>query len=304
MDKRLKRIFTVPDAFIAKLDPIQRKVFDDLFKRLNKLEVVDGNIVKSKKNFRIIDQLTTEIHDFLLSTDYTKDVKTFVAEFDTQKQLNDSYYKSKFNSEFSTVLADVQVSNIKKAVVEALITDSVKSGFLTPLESVLQTAVSTGSGFTETIQYIRNFVEGNEDVDGAILKYTKQLAHDSFANADRGYNSAIADELDLDWFLWAGGEIATSRCFCIERHGKYYHYKEIEAWGRGEDIGECKVDNGWAGMNRATNEKTIFNYAGGYGCMHTVAGVSVFDVPKEDIERNLANGNYSPTPVEAEFFGL
>jgi len=137
VDKRLKRIFTVPDAFIAKLDPIQRKVFDDLFKRLNKLEVVDGNIVKSKKNFRIIDQLTTEIHDFLLSTDYTKEVKTFVAEFDTQKGLNESYYQSKFNSEFSTILADVQVSNIKKAVVEALITDSVKSGFLTPLESVL-----------------------------------------------------------------------------------------------------------------------------------------------------------------------
>lgn len=302
MDKRLKRIFTVPDEFISKLDPIQRQVFDDLFKRLSKLEVVDGNIVKSKKNFRIIDQLTNEIHDFLLSTSYPREIKTFVAEFDAQKSLNDSYYKSTFNSDFSTVLADVQVANIKKSVVEALITDSVKSGFLTPLESTLQTAVSTGSGFTETIQYIRNFVEGNEDADGAILKYSKQLAHDSFANADRGYNSAIADELDLDWFLWAGGEIDTTRCFCQERHGKYYHYKEIEAWGSGEDVGECGYP--WAGMNRATNEKTIFNYAGGYGCMHTVAGVSVFDVPKEDIERNIANGNYSPTPVEAEYFGL
>lgn len=266
------------------------------------LNQVNGMIVPSIDNLKVIDSIREFIHDELIKSDYTNAVRDYAKEFDKQAGLNKSYYTKEFNSDFSTVVADAAVKQTKKAVVQALITDSVSAGFLTPLENTLNVAVQSGASFSETLQSIRDFVEGNSDVDGAILKYSKQLAHDSFANADRAYNSAVSDELGLEWFLWAGGEIATSRCFCIERHGKYYHYKEIEAWGAGDNVGDCGYP--WAGMNRATNAQTIFNYAGGYGCLHTVAGVSIFSVPKEDVMRNVENGNYSLSPVEAEFFGV
>jgi len=299
---RLQRLIKVPDAFIERLSPIQEQIFKKLLAKLAALKQVNGMIVPSLENLKVIDSIREFIHDELIKSDYSSAVRDYAKEFDKQAGLNAAYYTKQFNSEFSTVLADAAVKQTKKAVVQALITDSVQVNFLTPLENTLSVAVQSGAGFSDTISAIRDFVEGNSDVDGAILKYSKQIAHDAFANADRAYNSAVSDELEVEWFLWAGGQIDTSRCFCIERHGKYYHYKEIEAWGRGEDVGECGFP--WAGMNRATDAQTIFNYAGGYGCLHTVAGVSIFSVPKEDVMRNVDNGNYQLSPVEAEFFGV
>jgi len=303
--KRLNRLISVPDAFIEKLSPIQRAIFEKLLDKLTGLKTVDGFIDRTLGNQKIVDEVREFVHKELLKTDYSKSVKDFADEFTKQSALTSQFYTAEFGAGFSTALADASVKQIKKSVVQALITDSVQSGFLTPLESTLSVAVNSGSSFVETIKAIRELVEGNDKVDGRIVAYSKQLAHDSFANSDRAYNSAIADELGIEWFLWAGGEIATSRCFCIERHGKYYHYKEIEAWGRGEDIGDCNIGGGeWAGRNRSTDEKTIFTYGGGYGCLHTVAGVSVFSVPKEDFLRNIENGNHEPTKTESEFFGL
>jgi len=265
---------------------------------------VDGFVVPTSVSDNFVSELSDFLHNELLDSSYTDSVKSFVSEFDKQKDLTQKYYSSEFNTDAVSAIGDRAVKAIKSEVVESLITDSVKTDFLKPLEGLLNNAINSGSGFNETLKNIRDFVEGNEDVDGAILKYSKQLAHDSFANSDRAYNSAVADELDIEWFLWAGGEIATTRCFCEKRHGKYYHYKEIEAWGRQEDLGDCRTDNGWAGMNRGTDEKTIFTYGGGYGCLHTVAGVSLFSVPKEDVQRNIDNGNFEPTEVELRLLGL
>lgn len=302
---RLQRLIKVPDAFIERLSPIQEQIFKKLLAKLAALKQVNGMIVPSLENLKVIDSIREFIHDELIKSDYSSAVRDYAKEFDKQAGLNAAYYTKQFNSEFSTVLADAAVKQTKKAVVQALITDSVQVNFLTPLENTLSVAVQSGAGFSDTISAIRDFVEGNSDVDGAILKYSKQIAHDAFANADRAYNSAVSDELEVEWFLWAGGQIDTSRCFCIERHGKYYHYKEIEAWGRGENIGACETNSGeWAGRNRSTNEQTIFTYAGGYGCLHTVAGVSIFSVPKEDVLRNVQNGNYRPTQTESDFFGF
>lgn len=305
MDKRIKRLQSVPDEFLKRLDPIQREVFKALLKKLGSLETKNGVIVSSVQNMEIVDSIREFLHQELLSTNYPKAIKDFADEFTAQSKLSKDYFDSAFNVEFSTQVADQAVKQIKTSVVRSLVTDSVQTNFLTPLENTLMVAVNSGASFAETVSSIRDFIEGNDEVDGRIVQYSKQIAHDSFANSDRAYNSAISDELGIEWFLWAGGEVAGSRCFCIERHGKYYHYKEIEAWGRGENIGACETNSGeWAGRNRSTNEQTIFTYAGGYGCLHTVAGVSIFSVPKEDVLRNVQNGNYRPTQTESDFFGF
>lgn len=304
MANRINRLITIPDEFVNKLPSVQRKMFLKIVEKMNAVKVVDGFIVPTSVSDNFVSELSDFLHNELLDSSYTDSVKSFVSEFDKQKDLTQKYYSSEFNTDAVSAIGDRAVKAIKAEVVESLITDSVKTDFLKPLEGLLNNAINSGSGFNETLKNIRDFVEGNEDVDGAILKYSKQLAHDSFANSDRAYNSAVADELDIEWFLWAGGEIATTRCFCLQRHGKYYHYKEIEAWGRQEDLGDCRTDNGWAGMNRGTDEKTIFTYGGGYGCLHTVAGVSLFSVPKEDVQRNIDNGNFEPTEVELRLLGL
>lgn len=296
LKRKLKRLQAVPDTFLGRLKAIQREQFTLVVSKLKRLDLVSNSIAASRKNFLLIDTLREDLYHELLRSEYVDVVKDFATEFDKQKALNEDYYDT------TSVNGDASVSAIKRQTVEALITDSVKSNYLTPLESVLNNAVSSNAGFDETLKIIQLFIEGSDEVDGSIQRYSKQIAHDSFANSDRAYSNIVSDELGFEFYLYAGTEVPTTRCFCDERHGKFYHWKEIAAWGRGDNVGDCGFP--WQGMNRATNEDTIFNYAGGYNCLHTIAGVSIFDTPADVVRRNVENGNYEPSEYESKVFNL
>lgn len=301
LKKKNRRLVVVPGEFLKNIVRVQGSVTDYITALIAKLHMNGDAFLADEKNNALIDELRVKVKEYLMNGDYIKSVTEFSKEFDTQKNLNNDYYAIVSEKTFSTALGDSIVQGIKRRTVRSLISDSLNKGFLDPIESVLYTAVGAGAGYLETVTSIQNFIKGNDEIDGAILRYAKQLAGDAFANADRGYSKVIVDDLGIDWFNWSGDIIASSRCFCIERHGKYYHRNEIMAWGRGENVGDCGYP--WDGMNRDTNENTIFNYAGGYGpCLHSIMGVSIFDVPKEDVLRNVENGNHEASDFEKEFF--
>jgi hypothetical protein len=299
--KKNKRLRKIPTEFIKKLDAIQRNQYFILNSIMKDAALSGGNLIPSKANFMLIEKIREALKEDLLTGDYKEAVKIFSGEFSKQMESNDSYF-SKISDDYNGVAGEQAVKIIQRQTVENLIQDTITKDFLNPVEGVLSSAVSSGAGFTETLKSLNEFIEGNEDEAGGIKRWAKQLAHDSFANADRAYGNSVSDELELEFYLYAGDEIQTTRCFCLERYGKFYHWKEIAEWGRGENVGNCGFP--WAGMNRDTNEDTIFNYAGGYGCLHTIAGVSIFDVPEDVVRRNVENGNYEPSKYEAEVFNL
>lgn len=177
------------------------------------------------------------------------------------------------------------IDSAKKNVVDALVDEN---NFIKPIQDILTAAVVNGSNISDTIDSISEFVEGDpsSDSEGKILKYVKQITNDSFAVADRSYTSLVSDELGNEWYYYAGSEVAHTRCFCKERVGKYFHYKEIESWGDGENLGKCNIGDGtWAGEFLGTNKSTIFSYLGGYNCMHSLIPVSDVVVPESDLTR-------------------
>lgn len=303
LNEKNQRLKSVPDKLIKKLKDVQAGSYNLIIAGL-KLETVGDFIKSSEENFLAVDELQDRLKNYLLTGDYKEAVAEYAGEFEAQKTFNKDYFDSilEEGEKYSLEVADNIVSRIKKHTVNALLQDSLRKDFLTPLQSVLDKAVAAEASFKETVSFIRTFVEGNEEIDGGILRYAKQLAHDNFANADRAYSNAIADDLEGEWFVWSGEAIESTRCFCYERKNKYFHYKEIEAWGRGENVGKCGFP--WAGMNRDTNEKTIFIYGGGHGCLDSLMMSSIFDVPPEDVKRNVDNGNYEPSEYEREFFNL
>ncbi|MCA1763880.1 MAG: hypothetical protein LC664_12935, partial [Flavobacteriales bacterium] len=88
--------------------------------------------------------------------------------------------------------------------------------------------------------------------------------------------------------------IQDSREFCIKRVDKFYHVEEAKDW--------VKLD--WAGKFRNTNESNILQVLGGYRCQHVPVFRSLRSVPRIDIERNIANGNFVLTEVERSLLNL
>lgn len=106
----------------------------------------------------------------------------------------------------------------------------------------------------------------------------------------RAQTAAAAEEAGVEFFLFQGRPIPTTRPWCREREGHVFHIEEIRQWGR-----EAASGNGWEGMVEGTNEQTIFTYLGGwYGerhtCRHLLLPQPRHRVPEADLERMRKKG--------------
>lgn len=304
IEEKNERLNSVPDEFLSKIERVQKKIFTELLAIIDPLERKGGLLVADSKNLNRITDMIEELRGVLATSEYPEIVTSFVDEFGTQKFLNDEYFKKAFTDFKSSSFADAVLKKSQDDAIQAFLGSPIDKEFLLPIESLLTDAVGSAGSWKDTVQNIRAFTEGEGDYDGKLLRYSKQIAHDRFAISDRSYQNAVNDELKTEWYLYSGSTIETSRCFCVERHQKYYHWKEIRDWGEGKDLGECEYNGLWQGAFASTNGTNIFLYAGGANCRHNLLGVSIFDVPPEVIERNIENGNYEPDAAEREALGL
>lgn len=283
LKQKSKRLEEIPLELQSVVIKQQKAVLDGIISLLNDLDVKYGNIVISKENLKTIQVISDELKKVYLNDDYLKAVKEFAKEFDKQAVLNDKIFKETLGEVEAPVASQAYLETAKRGAVTALVDTN---AFIKPIQSLLENAVVNGASLQDTIASIRTFTSGNDLVDSKVLVYVKQITNDAFAIADRSYSSILSDFLDNDWFYYAGGEIQTTRCFCDKRVGNYYHYLEIESWGKGENLGECNIGGGkWAGQMAGTNESTIYSYLGGYNCMHSLIPVSESIVPDSDKNR-------------------
>lgn len=293
--KKVERLETVPDNLAISVKKAQKDIYNEILDLLGKLERKEGMITMSKSNLLLIDEITLKTRKVVLGSDYVDSVQSFVNEFDSQAKINDSFFKKMDVTITEEALTNQMVISAKKNSAELLLGTPMDAQFLQPIKTLLDDAVSSGASWSKTVANIQTFVIGNEEVDGRLLRYSKQIASDSFATADRAYTNVVADDAGFEWYLYTGGIIQDTREFCAQRNNNYYHYKEVEKWG---------TLNDWSGRMPNTDSQTIFITCGGFNCKHSLIPTSVFAVPIADVKRNISNGNYNPSEEVAKELGL
>jgi len=302
LKRKAARLSRIPEELYTNIERIQRDIYQDLLGMLADLSrTAEGKIRPTVANFRLAEKINRSLSKILGSGDYLSAVASFAAEFDKQKDLADQYFQKAFPAFEASKIADQVFLQSKRNAVELLTGATPKTGFLQAINTEIDKAISSGASIKDTVATIRRIAIGGEGpagaapISGKLLQYAKQVASDAISVADRSYTFAIAEDLEAEWFLYAGDELPSSREFCIERHGNYYHKKEIEAW--------AALD--WAGkMKDSTNEQTIFVNAGGWNCQHSIMPVTIDTVPREVIMRNIASGNFVPSEFERAELGL
>ncbi len=201
MSDKISRLTSVPDEFLSKIPKSEKQVYDKVVELLSRLEIKNGAYSISDKNLKIAAQISSELKQVLLSSDYTKHTTEFIREFDKQAVISDKLFKKSFPAFTPSDLGKSIVNISKRNAIDLLLNRASDSDFIAPLTQTIEQSVINGAGYQETLQSIRDFIEGTPDVDGALLKYSKTYAHDSFAIADRSYTSVAADELDVGMVL-------------------------------------------------------------------------------------------------------
>lgn len=277
------RLSAIPLTLQTTVEKQQSQVLNDILAKLSRLATINGQFKIEASNIRLVSEITDELKGVFLNADYLKAVTEFASEFEIQANLNSDLIQKGFKDVTNPVASELYIQQAKKNAIETLSDSRMLS---TPVQKILENSVINGATINDTIDSLRNFVEGEGDAEGKILKYVKGISNDSFAIADRSYTSIVSESLGNDWFYYNGSEVDHTRCFCHKRVGNYYHYKEIESWGNGENLGECDLGDGtWAGEIQGTDSATIYSYLGGYGCLHSLIPVSEAVVPESDMER-------------------
>ncbi len=285
---KVNRLEDVPRAYVKEMGSTQRFIYQNILDSLEKLtRDSNGLIKKTQKNLIIIEEIIEDLEIVFSRSDYLRITKEFIKEFDIQVGITNDFFTKSFDnfddSSFSKKALDIAKKNAYSLMAG---TPTITKNLYEPVRELLTNAVTTGDAYTKTVKAIRQSIQGgtinNKALEGKLSKYAKQMAYDTFAVADRNYTQQVAEDIGVEWYRYTGGLVEDSRPFCISRDGKYFHKKEVEAWGN------LKA---WDGKIPSTDSVTIFSYCGGYNCDHSLLPTSEAVVPKEVIERNIANGN-------------
>jgi len=105
---------------------------------------------------------------------------------------------------------------------------------------VLQSIVSKrkASAFQSGLS---DLIVGNKDTEGALQRYWRQYAFDTYNQVHEVASKTAADGLGLKYFIYQGSVIENTRQFCRKRAGKVFSTDETKTWKDDPDLIEKKT---------------------------------------------------------------
>lgn len=118
--------------------------------------------------------------------------------------------------------------------------------------------ISAGVSMADVRGTAEAFIKGTPQKLGVVDNFNlyENRIQDTFAEYDRRMSNQYATSFDLNYFIYQGGEIKTTRQFCEERNAGVFTREQGESWNELE----------WEGKNTEINN--VLLTAGGYNCRH------------------------------------
>jgi hypothetical protein len=254
----------------------QEDAFGKVVVVLKKLQTdKDGYILQNAENRALIREANRVFAKVIEGGQYVNGLQNFTVTFAVIDDLNDAYFKTfdrfHINRQFMKSLQKEAIREIEAT----LLNEGLESQIKLPLSQILNRNVNSGGSFSGMLEQVKDYIKGNTEVDGRLLRHVRTITKDVLFNYSRTYQQAVSSDLGLEFYQYVGGIIDTTRAFCKERAGHFFHHKEIEEWANDE----------WSGKRSDTTKSSIFLYAGGHGCLHQIIPVSIVVVPQEVIDR-------------------
>jgi hypothetical protein len=259
------------------IEHFQKSVYNSLLRILKELELDnEGYIKQTNINRRVLYDAENFIYESLPGKELTTIVTQALNVIPQIDALNAEYFTgvSKSFSPNRAFIKSLQSQTIR-SIESNLLQDGLTASIRTPLVNILYQNVNSGGQFSGFLQQVRDFIQGNEQVEGRVYSYSRTFLSDALFDYSRAYQQSMTADLGFEWYSYNGGVMDKTRPFCEERVGNFYHQKEVEKW----------ADLEWKGQRAGTTKSSIFVYCGGYNCRHSLIPVSETIVPIEDIER-------------------
>ncbi len=276
--KIVNEIQSYVDDFATNIEPIQKKLYDRVSGLLSQLTLdADGNIKRTQANVNIISDVKTELNSVVNNKAYQKNVAGLKSALTDVNDLQENYFTTIDPATVKPPVIDSIVDHSFDTAVSDLTAAGLKSTVVDAAADIVSTGITEGTSFGDMNTQLREFMIGNEEKEGKLLSYSKQIVSDTMHTASRNYNSIMTDKLGLKWFRYVGALVADSRPWCIAlEHKEWIHESELPAICNGNINGQ-KVSK--QGLMPDTNKENVVSRCGGYNCAHHMVPVPAELVP-------------------------
>lgn len=197
------------------------------------------------------------------------------------------YYEKQFNKINKNTLGYFNLYEPNEATNERILNrgGTVTGGFLDELfdnnqisrslQNTIRNAILSEQNRTDVKKLLTEQIKGKADKLGILQNYHYENGLNEFQAYSRSLDEQFSKALKLNYAIYAGGEIQTTRVFCDERNGNVYNREEILSWNNLE----------WQGKKPDNN---ILIDLGGYNCRHDLDWISyeLAQILNPDIEKS------------------
>jgi hypothetical protein len=270
---------------------MQTSLFNELLdKTLSNLQTENGIILNTPKNIRLLTQVDAVLND-MSKNKYPSLISTLQTGFTKLNAINDGYFIGMMGATAMTQKA----TDYAKVVMRARIGiteggEMIKDGWMASLiqdktvlkgvKNIVFKAVVSQSKFSDTLNNLKDYIQGTPESGGSYEKYMKNSLYDVFQQHDAAYSQSIATTLELKYFLYEGGLVKDSRDFCREHNGHVYNIDDAETWPTWVPADSIHISD-----FKQKDEYSIPSYLGypdynplidrgGYNCRHFLSYIS------------------------------
>ncbi len=283
---------------------LQSKLFSDILSELiPELDVKDGMIQDTAKNYRLIQVLDSTYKQFQLASNPIV-LSQIVKNTGKIASMSEKYFQvtlagnlpARFEKiiEKSKKLIDLKIGLTGDKVFRGGWLDSYFTNNTVGLElkDMTSKAVTSGMKMKDYIKGLKEKITGSENYTGALEKQFNAYTYDLYQQYDAAYNLMLGNEFGFNYFIYQGGLIEDSRDFCAAHNNKVWHRDDMKTWAtwtpsegeypagyevKQKDIYAVPSYLGYPGYDPGLNR-------GGYRCRHSfgwIADEMAFDMRPE-----------------------
>ncbi len=239
----LKRKETFLDEMRAKLENtvlrLQTKLFEQIIEDIiPQLEVEKGILKDNAHNYRLISEL-----EKLYETFNIKIAETILPQINKATEgivnLTERYFTvilpelpGRFERiiESTKTLIDLKIGLRQEKMIRGGLIQEMLKIDAQELQHLLSKSITGQSGIKDFISVIKENVNGTDIKSGVLDRQLKRFAYDTYQHYDAAYNKKIAEEFELNYFIYEGGLIVDSRDFCAAHDNKVWSIEETKEW--------------------------------------------------------------------------
>jgi len=268
LDKiRMQFIEDALTDFDKAVETLQKELYKYVIEEYSsRMSFTDGKTDFNAKNFAESNRISADLQKFIDEMQPT--FRELAKQMVETVAMSQPYYNTigtvtsdKINAHINILRQRVGI-NVNGSIIKDSWIDRISK--LEPVKQKIADYVSESIAKNATYKEFRTgmneVVNGSKDIDGVMKRYTRQYVHDTFFKVARTVDNFFADELQLDYFIYMGDLIDTSRPFCQDRAGKVFHRSDVAEFPKNLPYFQPDYD--------------FFNDLGGYNCRHWLRWIS------------------------------